>query len=140
MEPLSKWTDFQLQKVVHLCPAYTMDSCHFLNDIKHLKNLPNCKLVTINAVRMYANINSNSTLDSIEKWFALHQMDIPSDFPINLVLESIKQPMKFNVFTFGSRFFLQLNGTAMGTNIGYMYATIYYSYHKETRLLQLSYI
>ena len=26
MEPLSKWTDLQLQKVVHLCPAYTMDS------------------------------------------------------------------------------------------------------------------
>ena len=34
----------------------------------------------------------------------------------------------------------KLNGTAMGTNVGCMYTTIYYSYHKETRLLQLSYI
>jgi hypothetical protein len=36
MEPLSKWVDIQLQSVVHLCPAYTMDSWQFLNDIKDL--------------------------------------------------------------------------------------------------------
>ena len=94
-----------------------MDSWHFLNEIKRLKNLPDCKLVTINAVGMYANINTKHAIDSIAKWFELHQNDIPFDFPTKLVLDSIERLMRFNVFTFGNRFFLQLNGTAMETNI-----------------------
>ena len=48
--------------------------------------------------------------------------------------------MENNVFTFGSRFFLQTNGTAMRTNVACMYATIYYSYHEEMNLIHLSYI
>ena len=117
-----------------------MDSWHFLNEIKRLKNLLDCKLVTINTVGMYANINTEHAIHSIAKWFKLHWNDIPFDFPTNLVLESIERLMRFNVFTFGNRFFLQLNGTVIGTNFGCMYAMIYYSYHEEMRLLQLSYI
>ena len=47
--------------------------------------------------------------------------------------------MENNVFTFGSRFFVQTNGTAMGTNLACMYATIYYSYYEETELRFLPY-
>ena len=47
--------------------------------------------------------------------------------------------MENNVFTFGSRFFVQTNGTVMGTNVACMYATIYYSYYEETELQFLSY-
>ena len=43
--------------------------------------------------------------------------------------------MKSNVFTFGNRYWLQSNGTAMGTSCACAYATIYYSFHEETRLL-----
>ena len=45
--------------------------------------------------------------------------------------------MKHNVFSFGNRFSWQLNGTAMGTNVACMYATIYYSFHEEMVLLQI---
>ena len=48
--------------------------------------------------------------------------------------------MKFNVFTFGSRFFIETNGTAMGTNAACMYATIYYSYLEETVLSKLPFV
>jgi len=73
----------------------------------------------------------------MEKWCDLHRNDIPEDFPRELVLKGIKRLMENNVFTFGDRFFLQLNGTAMGTNVACMYATIYYSYHEETQLIHL---
>ena len=45
--------------------------------------------------------------------------------------------MKFNVFTFGNRFFQQINSTAMSTNAACMYATIYYSYHEETVIISI---
>ena len=137
MESLSKWLDVQLLSVVHLCPCYLKDSWHFLNDIKNLKELQGCKLVTSDADAFYTNINTNHAIEIMEKWCDLHRNDIPEDFPRELVLKGIKRLMENNVFTFGDRFFLQLNGTAMGTNVACMYATIYYSYHEETQLIHL---
>jgi len=44
--------------------------------------------------------------------------------------------MNYNVFTFGNKFFIQINGTAMGTNTACMYAAIEYSYHEETMAMK----
>ena len=89
---------------------------------------------------MYTNINTDHGIDTFCKWFKQHNKDLPSDFKTELILKGIEQLMKHNVFTFGNRYYLQKNGTAMGTNVACMYATIYYSYHKENSLLHLSYI
>lgn len=140
MEPLSKFLDVQLQRVVHLCPCYLKDSWQFLNDIRNLKNLQGYKLITSDANSMYTNINTEHAISIIKKWMILHHDDIPNDFPTELVIAGIEQLMKYNVFSFGNRYFLQRNGTAMGTNVACMYATIYYSYHEETHLLHQSYI
>jgi hypothetical protein len=43
--------------------------------------------------------------------------------------------MKNNVFQFDDCWFHQQNGTAMGTSVACIYATIYYSYHEETKIL-----
>ena len=138
MEPLSKWTDCQIQKVVHLYRAYTMDSWQFLNNIKHLNNLNGCKLLMVDAVGMYTNSNTHHACDCIQDWFVLHKNGIPKDFPSELVVKSIERLKRFNVFTFGSRLFLQENGMAMGTNVGCMYATTCYSYHEGEKFLCLS--
>jgi hypothetical protein len=86
---------------------------------------------------MYANINTDHAIVTMENWFKLHQYELPPDFPTSLILESIERLMKYNVFTFGTRFYIQQNGTAMGTNAACMYATIYYSYHEETVISKL---
>ena len=135
MESLSIWADYMLQKVVHLCPAYLVDSWHFLNEICNLNELQNCRLLTVNAKAMYLNINTDHAIESIAKWFLFHKNNIPPNFPVQLLLDSIERIMRYNRFTFGNRFFLQLNGTLMGTNVGCMYATIYYSIHKEQIIL-----
>jgi len=44
--------------------------------------------------------------------------------------------MNYNEFTFGNKFFIQINGTAMCTNTACIYATIYYSYHEETVVMK----
>jgi hypothetical protein len=140
MKCLSIWLDVQLQNVVHLCPCYLKDSWQFLNDIKTYKNAKGYKLVTSDATAMYTNINTEHAIDIMKRWFELHEKDLPVKYPKELVLEGIKRLMSNNTFSFGNRFFLQRNGTAMGTNVACMYATIYYSYHEETQLLHLSYI
>ena len=141
MEPLSKWLDVQLQRIVHLCPCYLKDSWHFLNDIKKLgKTMKGYRLIISDANAMYTNINTDHAIETLKKWFKQHEKDLPSDFNTDLILLGIEYLMKNNVFSFGDQYFLQKNGTAMGTNVACMYATIYYSYHEENNLLQLSYI
>ena len=140
MRPLSIWLDCMLQSVVHLCPCYLKDSWHLLNDLKKLKNLKGYKLVTLDANAFYTNINTQHAINILERWFILHAEELPEGFPVDLVLLGIRRLMEFNVFTFGNRFFLQINGTAMGTNVACMYATIYYSYHEEMKLIHLPYV
>ena len=135
-EGLSKWIDMHLQQVVHLCPAYLRDSWQLLRDLKALHSLPpDTVMYTADAVSMYTNINTDHALDVLTAWFRLHERDLPQDFPTKKLLEAVALVMRANVFSFGSRYFHQTNGTAMGTPCACTYATIYYSYHEETSLL-----
>ena len=52
-----------------------------------------------------------------------------------MLLEATKLVMHNNVFQLDDTFWLQLTGTAMGSNLAVMYATIYFSAHKETTVL-----
>ena len=87
----------------------------------------------------YTNINTEHAIETLEKLFKLHEDELPKGFPVKLILLGTKRLMENNVFTFGSRFFVQTNGTAMGTNVACMYAMIYYSYYEETKLRFLPY-
>ena len=81
---------------------------------------------------MYTNINTEHSIDVFHAWFLLHSNKLPEDFPQRLVLDGLKYLMKHNVFSFGNQFFLQLNGTAMGTNVACMYATMNAGLHART--------
>ena len=136
-EALSRWIDVQLQKVIHLCPAHLTDSWQLLRDIKNIPILPpDVHIFTADAVSMYTNINTTHALDTFTRWFDLHHTDLPQEFPVNKILAGLDLIMNSNVFSFGNRYFLQTNGTAMGTPCACAYATIYYSYHEEMVLLK----
>jgi hypothetical protein len=136
-EPLSKWIDIQLQRVVHLCPVYLKDSWQLLRELRDLPTLPSdATCFTADAVSMYTNIDNSQGIATIGRWLELHRPNLPSDFPSIKILEGLDIIMRNNVFAFGSHYFKQCNGTAMGTPCACTYATIYYSYHEETSLLQ----
>jgi hypothetical protein len=101
-----------------------------------LNTLPvNARLVTLDAVGMYNNIDTSLAIESLQNWFTLHKDDLPKAFPVEFILKGTEFVMSHNIFDFDDISCLQLNGTAMGTALAVMYATIYFSYHEETRLL-----
>lgn len=133
---LSKWVDVQLQRVKHLCPCYLKDSRSLLRKLKRLGKLPpTAFIVTADATSMYTNIDTDHGLQTLKLWFELHAHELPHKFPVNMVLKAVELVMRNNIFQFDNTYWLQLTGTAMGTSLACMYATIYYSYHEETRLL-----
>jgi hypothetical protein len=57
--------------------------------------------------------------------------------PLEAVKEAMMIVMTNNIFQFGDAYFLQLLGTAMGTSAACMWATIYFSIHKNDCLLPM---
>ena len=135
MGDLSKWVDVQLQRVVHLCPGYLKDSHSLIQRLKQLGKLPKgAFLTTADAVSMYTNIDTPHGLETLANWLRLHEHELPTRFPTEMVLAATKLVMTNNVLQFDDTFWLQLTGTAMGTSLACIYATIYFSYHEETKI------
>ena len=134
---LSQHLHFHLDQVVHLCPSYLKNSWELIEDLRKLGPLPpGSRMFTADAVGMYNNIDATHAIEIIGKWLDLHAHELPRGFPPkDFILEGLNIVMTTNVFQFGDTFWLQLNGTAMGTSVACTYATIYYSYHEETRIL-----
>jgi hypothetical protein len=121
-----------------LCPAYLKDSWQLLGDLSKLDKLPpNARLFSVDAVSMYVNIDTNHAVTTLRAWFDLQKTKgkLPKDNPIDLVVQGTRLVMTNNVFDFDDESFQQVNGTAMGTSMACMYATIYYSYQEETAIL-----
>ena len=117
---LSCWLDYQLQKLKHLIPTYIKDSGQLLDQLDELETLPpNARLFTADANSMYTNINTDHALLVITEW--LDDMEeqglLPAAFPTKAVIEAMELVMRNNVFVFGDLYFLQLIGTAMGTQL-----------------------
>ena len=137
LEILSVWLDVQLQRVKHLCPGYLKDNWTLIRNLQDIDGkLPsNAYFVTADAVGMYSNIDTDHGLQAMQEWFEdLHSHELPKDYPTKTILNGLEIVMRLNVFGFGNTFWLQLRGTAMGTSVAVMYATIYYSLHEETAI------
>ncbi|KAL7469413.1 hypothetical protein ACHAXS_009674 [Conticribra weissflogii] len=136
LHALSRWVDHHLQKLTSLIPTYLRDSQHLLEDLKQLGRLPsNAQLFTADAVSMYTNIDSAHALQVIEDTLTLHREKLPEYFPTAALLDALRIVMESNVFEFESEHFKQLIGTAMGTPVACIYATLYYSSHEGQKLL-----
>jgi hypothetical protein len=142
MESASKYLDYQLRRVVHLCPCYRRDSWELLRELKKLGPLPpDARLVTADAVSMYSNIHTDHGVASVKAWLKRHRRDesFPADLSgddvIDRLCDLLELVMTNNVFELDDTTWLQIAGTAMGTSVACVYATIYYSQHEELAIL-----
>ena len=136
LQVMSVYLDHMLQKVVHLCPCYLRDSWKLMEELRLLGRLPpTARLITSDATSMYTNIFTSHGLSIIRQWLLRHEHELPKGFIIDFICDGLKLVMENNVFQFGDTWWLQISGTAMGTSVACIYATIYFSFHEETKLL-----
>lgn len=132
----STWLDFKMKSLLHCIPTYLKDSNDLLKQIKSLPPLPpNAKLFTADATAMYTNIQTDTALEAFNFLFEHYKEEIPSDFPKTFFLDVLEIIMKNNIFQFDDTYWLQLDGTAMGTPSACLYATISYGIHERNKLL-----
>lgn len=128
---LSKWLDFILQPVAKSCPTYIASSTEVQNDLKTLVYSDETIVFTADAISMYTMIDTEKALESI----TLYLRRFSDLINIDMIIEALGLVMRGNLFQFGDLNFIQLDGTAMGTPVACVYATIYYAWHERTFII-----
>ena len=131
----STWLDFKMKELLQLFPSYIKNSTDLIKDLKAI-NLPkNAKLFTADASSMYTNIDTASGLQAFNNIFSTYENRISPTFPREFFLTVLELVMNNNLFTFGDSYWIQLQGTAMGTPAAPLYSIITYGFHENTRIL-----
>jgi hypothetical protein len=132
----STWLDFKMKSLLKCIPTYLKDSNDLLKALRDLPKLPsNARLFTADATAMYTNIDADTAIEAFTYLFDHYEAEIPIDFPKSFFLTVLEIIMKQNLFQFDNTFWLQKDGTAMGTPAACLYATISYGIHERNKLL-----
>ena len=135
-ENISEFVDHCLQPLVSSIPSYIRDSQHFLEKIGHLTVPEGAFLASLDVVSLYTNIPHEDGLRALHN--SLIQRGRPNTsipYP-EVIVELTSIVLKNNVFEFAGEFYLQVNGTAMGTKLAPAYANIFMAYiEKEMQAL-----
>ena len=120
---LSEYLDSFLKYQAQHCKSFIRDTKHFLIKINSLKNIPkNCILVTMDVSSLYTNIDQDEGAEAcFQKLESRKNKTVPSSFLKKLILVVLQS----NVFRFGTSFYSQIKGTAMGTPMAPNYANIF---------------
>ena len=114
-ENICKWTDLELQLLVKELSSNVKDTTDFIKKLEEINksyNLPeNSLLVTWDVKSLYTNITHKECLDSV---FHFLQSTSTSRKKIEVILHFTDLILTSNIFRFGSDYFLQKSGIAMG--------------------------
>ena len=136
---LGKWLDRQLQPFLTKLPTYLSSSYCLKQDLDRLNGhskLPRCSLFTGDIVAMYPSIELTDAFARISEHLASHP-DCP-DGQATAILDALDLIMKNNCFRFGDTFWLQTDGTAMGTPPAPSFASLYYGIYELNLLSEFN--
>ena len=84
---------------------------------------------------MYTNIDPVEGIETMEKYLKYFATEI-LEKERNIILGLLRLVMSNCIFKFGNTFWHQLIGTAMGTPVACIYATLFFAYYERTILLR----
>ena len=124
-ENLSNFLDGWLNPLVTKLPSYLKDSKEFIDLITNLKIPNDAILVSIDVSSLYTNIPHEDGIRACIK--ALNECPDPDPLtpPLRIIEEMLSIVLKNNVIEFNDEFFLQKQGTAMGTKMAPAYANLF---------------
>lgn len=139
-EIVSKWIDYWLKAAVRdtKLASYLRDVEHLLKDLatEFPNGLPpNARLFSMDAVGMYANIDTDHGIEQVAKYLHAHSDSLPSNMPIPFLVEALREVMSNNIIQFGDTFWRQKSGCAMGTSTAVNYSYLYVGSLETFKLL-----
>ncbi|KAJ1115184.1 hypothetical protein NDU88_003410 [Pleurodeles waltl] len=134
LEPLSKFVDFFRQPLVKRIPTYLKDTTHVLLLLESItfdksKEL----LITLDVESLYTNIPQEATLEVISNLLDIHMGE--SQTPPGFILDLAHLALTRNYFKFEDSFFLQTQGTSMGSIFAPSLACLYVDHIERHTIL-----
>jgi hypothetical protein len=127
---LGKWVDRRLQPVCRSLPTYLKSSFDLKKQLSSRRfDAQRVSFFTADAVSMYTNIDTDHALLVISQFLRTHPL-CQTIYDIESVNRGLEILMRNNIFKFGNTYWLQLEGTAMGTPPACMYATLYFAIYE----------
>lgn len=131
-EGLSGFVDSLLNPLLCNIPSYLQDTTHFLNVLNNITVLNDQSLlVTMDVTSLYTNIPHNEGVLACKKFFIEHGNN---QFPADDLEKVMHFILTNNYFSFNSKHYLQVQGTAMGTKMAPSYANIFMAYLEKDML------
>ena len=130
-EKIAEFAEKQLDDYVTSLPSYIKDTTDFINRLKELKQpLPKESIIFCMGVKnLYPSVPRKEGLDVCrEALIARADQSMPTEE----VLKLIELVLDNNNFQFEDRHYLQIDGTAIGSKLGKIYACTYMQHGKNS--------
>ena len=120
-ERISQLVDIVLQPFAQKGNSFIKDTPDFLDKTKNIRVTDNDWLFALDVSSLYTNIPHDEGLAVIDSLLTGRD-----EFPSNdYIRKFLNMVLKYNCFRFNEEFYLQINGTAMGTHVAPTYAIIF---------------
>ena len=125
---LSNFLDILLKPFLRYVDSFVRDDIDMLNHLPKTVS-ENTLIVSFDVVSLYTNIPHNFGLEAISYWIDHHMPpETPERIPKEIITNGLKFILENNYFTFDSKFYRQISGTAMGTKVAPTYANLVMGY------------
>uniref|UniRef100_A0A8C5LNH5 Reverse transcriptase domain-containing protein n=1 Tax=Leptobrachium leishanense TaxID=445787 RepID=A0A8C5LNH5_9ANUR len=129
---LSEYIDHQLQPYVTSTTAHLKDTTEILNILNDVRWESDLLLVTSDVQSLYTIIPHRNGLEATEHFLKKSETLQPEQ--IVFILEGIRLILENNYFYFQDDFYIQTNGTAMGSRFAPSYANLFMAFWEESFL------
>ena len=113
-ENISKYVDYHIKDYIPNIDSYVKDTTHFLKILQDITLDPGDLLVTLDVKALYTNIPHEEGLEALETTLTENQQQEPEPGTLTKLASLV---LKNNMFQFNNKYYLQKQGTAMGTKM-----------------------